>query len=70
MIKALVPTVYTDVCDRAMQVFGAAGLAIRRSPTTGPGAARCASPTADEVHLQAIARMEIRTASRVRRPRT
>ncbi|MEK7919809.1 acyl-CoA dehydrogenase family protein, partial [Burkholderia contaminans] len=26
MIKALVPTVYTDVCDRAMQVFGAAGL--------------------------------------------
>ena len=25
MIKALVPTVYTDVCDRAMQVFGAAG---------------------------------------------
>ena len=38
---ALVPTVYTDVCDRAMQVFGAAGLAIRRSPTTdlGPRAA-------------------------------
>ena len=26
MIKALVPTVHTNVCDRAMQVFGAMGL--------------------------------------------
>jgi acyl-CoA dehydrogenase len=26
MIKALVPSLYTTVCDRAMQVFGAMGI--------------------------------------------
>ena len=60
MIKALVPTVYTDVCDRAMQVFGAAGL----SPDTPLadhwtwGRALRFADGPDEVHLQAIARME------------
>lgn len=62
MIKALVPTVYTDVCDRAMQVFGAAGL----SPDTPLadhwtwGRALRFADGPDEVHLQAIARMEIK----------
>ena len=61
MIKALVPQVYTAVCDRAMQVFGAMGL----SPDTPLAdhwtwarALRFADGP-DEVHLQAIARMEI-----------
>lgn len=61
MIKALVPQVYSTVCDRAMQVFGAMGL----SPDTPLAdhwtwarALRYADGP-DEVHLQAIARMEI-----------
>jgi len=64
MIKALVPTVYTDVCDRAMQVFGAMGL----SPDTPLadlwiwGRALRLADGPDEVHLQAIARMEIKDA--------
>ena len=66
MIKALVPTVYTDVCDRAMQVFGAMGL----SPDTPLadlwtwGRALRFADGPDEVHLQAIARMEIKDAVR------
>ncbi|WP_296652674.1 acyl-CoA dehydrogenase family protein [Paraburkholderia sp.] len=61
MIKALVPQVYSTVCDRAMQVFGAMGL----SPDTPLAdhwtwarALRYADGP-DEVHLQAIARMEV-----------
>ncbi|KXV04356.1 acyl-CoA dehydrogenase [Caballeronia megalochromosomata] len=61
MIKALVPQVYAAVCDRAMQIFGAMGL----SPDTPLAdhwtwarALRFADGP-DEVHLQAIARMEI-----------
>jgi len=64
MIKALVPQVYATVCDRAMQVFGAMGL----SPDTPLAdhwtwarALRYADGP-DEVHLQAIARMEIKHA--------
>ncbi|HGL4258384.1 acyl-CoA dehydrogenase family protein [Burkholderia dolosa] len=66
MIKALVPTVYTNVCDRAMQVFGAMGL----SPDTPLadmwtwGRALRFADGPDEVHLQAIARMEIKDAAR------
>ena len=62
MIKALVPTVLTNVCDRAMQVFGAMGL----SPDTPLadhwtiGRALRYADGPDEVHLQAVARMEIR----------
>ena len=62
MIKALVPTMFMNVCERAMQVFGAMGL----SPDT-PLAdlwtmARMLrfADGPDEVHLQSIARMEIK----------
>jgi acyl-CoA dehydrogenase len=62
MIKALVPGVHTAVCDRAMQAFGAMGI----SPDTPLadhwtwGRALRYADGPDEVHLQAIARMEIR----------
>ena len=62
MIKALVPTVHTNVCDRAMQVFGAMGL----SPDTPLadhwtwGRALRFADGPDQVHLQTVARMEIR----------
>ncbi|MFD1561518.1 acyl-CoA dehydrogenase family protein [Paraburkholderia silviterrae] len=61
MIKALVPQVYTAVCDRAMQVFGAMGV----SPDTpladhwSWGRALRYADGPDEVHLQAIAKMEL-----------
>jgi acyl-CoA dehydrogenase len=62
MIKALVPRMFGEVCDRAMQTFGAMGV----SPDTplpemwtGARALRYADGQ-DEVHLRAIARMEIR----------
>jgi acyl-CoA dehydrogenase len=62
MIKALVPSLHTTVCDRAMQLFGAMGI----SPDTPLadhwtwGRALRYADGPDEVHLQAIARMEIR----------
>ncbi|NJD35411.1 MAG: acyl-CoA dehydrogenase [Betaproteobacteria bacterium] len=62
MIKALVPGVYTTVCDRAMQVFGAMGI----SPDTPLadmwtwGRALRFADGPDEVHLQNIARMEVK----------
>lgn len=62
MIKALVPTVHTTVCDRAMQTFGAMGI----SPDTPLadhwtwGRALRYADGPDEVHLQSIARMEIK----------
>ncbi|MDR3098846.1 MAG: acyl-CoA dehydrogenase family protein [Paraburkholderia sp.] len=61
MIKALVPQVHTAVCDRAMQVFGAMGV----SPDTPLadhwtwGRALRYADGPDEVHLQAIAKMEL-----------
>ena len=62
MIKALVPRMFGEVCDRAMQTFGAMGV----SPDTplpemwtGARALRYADGP-DEVHLRAIARREIR----------
>lgn len=61
MIKALLPSVHTAVCDRAMQAFGAMGL----SPDTPLadhwtwGRALRFADGPDEVHLQSIARMEI-----------
>ena len=60
MIKALVPTLYTTVCDRAMQTFGAMGI----SPDTPLadhwtwGRALRYADGPDEVHLHSIARME------------
>lgn len=63
MIKALVPSVHTAVCDRAMQVFGAMGL----SPDTPLAALwtfgrvlRIADGP-DEVHMRTVARQEVRS---------
>ncbi|NYT64404.1 acyl-CoA dehydrogenase family protein [Alcaligenaceae bacterium] len=62
MIKALVPNVHTTVCDRAMQTFGAMGI----SPDTPLadhwtwGRALRYADGPDEVHLQSIARQEIK----------
>ena len=62
MIKALIPTVHTAVTDRAIQVFGAMGLTpdtpLADSYTWGRALRFADGP--DEVHLQAIARMEIK----------
>ncbi len=61
-IKALVPNVHTAECERAIQTFGAMGL----SPDTPLadswkwGRALKFADGLDEVHLQSIARMEIK----------
>jgi acyl-CoA dehydrogenase len=62
MIKALVPKMFGEVCDRAMQTFGAMGI----SPDTplpemwtGARALRYADGP-DEVHLRTIARLEVK----------
>lgn len=64
MIKALVPGVHTAVCDRAMQVFGAMGLTtdtpLAEHFTWGRALRFADGP--DEVHLQSIARAEIKDA--------
>lgn len=61
MIKALVPGVHTAVCDRAMQAFGAMGISpdtpLADHWTWGRALRYVDGP--DEVHLQAIARMEV-----------
>ncbi len=65
MIKALVPT-HADDGLRPRDADCSAPWAsapTRRSPISGPGAARCAiADGPDEVHLRAIARMEIKEA--------
>jgi acyl-CoA dehydrogenase len=62
MIKALVPSVHIAVCERAMQVFGAMGLSpdtpLADSWTWGRALRFADGP--DEVHLQSIARMELK----------
>jgi len=62
MIKAVVPKMFGEVCDRAMQTFGAMGI----SPDTPlpdmwtwARALRYADGP-DEVHLRSIARLEIK----------
>lgn len=64
MIKALVPTVYTNVVDRAMQVFGAMGLTPDTPLADHYTWGRCLrfADGPDEVHLQAISRMEIKAS--------
>ncbi|WP_430233009.1 acyl-CoA dehydrogenase family protein [Paraburkholderia tropica] len=66
MIKALVPGVHTAVCDRAMQLFGAMGLTpdtpLADSWTWGRALRFADGP--DEVHLQSIARMEVKAQRR------
>ena len=61
MIKAVIPTMHTQVVDRAIQVFGAMGL----TPDTPLAdlwiGGRCLrfADGPDEVHLRSIARMEL-----------
>jgi len=68
MIKVIAPTLLTNVADRAMQVFGAMGV----SPDTpladfytGGRVLRYADGP-DEVHLQTIARLELRDSAQRR----
>ena len=62
MIKVIAPTLLTTIADRAMQVFGAMGV----SPDTPladlytAGRVLRFADGPDEVHLQTIARLEIR----------
>lgn len=64
MIKAVVPSVQTAVCDRAMQVYGAMGL----SPDTPLpslwmwGRILRIADGPDEVHLRTVARQEMKAA--------
>ncbi|RLQ20694.1 acyl-CoA dehydrogenase [Seongchinamella sediminis] len=64
MIKALVPSVHTTVANRAIQVFGAMGLTpdtpLADIYTLGRTLHLADGP--DEVHLQSIARMEIKSS--------
>ena len=62
MIKALVPNLHTTVVDRAMQVFGAMGLTPDTPLADHYTWGRCLrfADGPDEVHLQSIARMEIK----------
>jgi acyl-CoA dehydrogenase len=62
MIKALIPIMHTRVADRAMQVFGAMGLTPDTPLADIYTVGRCLryADGPDEVHLQAIARMEIK----------
>jgi acyl-CoA dehydrogenase len=68
MIKAVVPSLQTTVCDRAMQTFGAMGL----SPDTPLadhwtwGRALRLADGPDEVHLQSVARIETRLGEETR----
>ncbi len=64
MIKALVPTVHTNVVDRAIQIHGAMGL----SPDTpladlyAFGRSLHLADGPNEVHLRSVARMELKEA--------
>lgn len=65
MIKVVAPQLHTRVTDRAMQVFGAMGLTpdtpLANSYTWGRALRFADGP--DEVHLQTIARLELRETS-------
>jgi acyl-CoA dehydrogenase len=65
MIKALVPGLYTTVCDRAMQVFGAMGISsdtpLADHWTSGRALRFADGP--DEVHLDSVARIEIKAGA-------
>jgi acyl-CoA dehydrogenase len=64
MIKALVPSLLTGVCDRAMQVFGAMGISgdtpLAQMWTWGRALRFADGP--DEVHLRSVAKQEMKTA--------
>lgn len=65
MIKALVPSLYTTVCDRAMQVFRAMGISsdtpLADHWTSGRALRFADGP--DEVHLDSVARIEIKAGA-------
>ncbi len=64
MIKALVPSVQTAVCDRAMQVYGAMGLS-GDTPLSSLwmwGRVLRIADGPDEVHLRTVARHEMNAA--------
>ena len=67
MIKALLPSVHTTVVDRAMQVFGAMGMTPDTPLADHYISGRCLryADGPDEVHLQSIARMEIKKSKQV-----
>jgi acyl-CoA dehydrogenase len=69
MIKAVVPRMQTEVCDRAMQVFGAMGLSddtpLALLWTWGRILRLADGP--DEVHLRTVARKEMKEAAARRR---
>ncbi len=62
MIKALVPDLYVTVVDRAIQVFGAMGVTPDTPLADHYTIARCLriADGPDEVHLQTIARLELK----------
>ena len=65
MIKALVPSVQTTVCDRAMQTFGAMGLS-NDTPLAGAwtwGRVLRLADGPDEVHLRSVAKQEMKAAA-------
>jgi len=68
MIKVIAPAVLAAVCDRAMQVFGAMGFTtdtpLADHYTVGRILRVADGP--DEVHLQSIARMELRAGRNAR----
>jgi len=68
MIKAVVPSLHTAVCDRAIQIFGAMGVSpdtpLADSWTLGRALRFADGP--DEVHLRSIASMEIRARQETR----
>lgn len=68
MIKVVAPNLHTRITDRAMQVFGAMGLTpdtpLADHYTWGRALRFADGP--DQVHLQAIAKMEIRETNRGR----
>ncbi len=62
MIKAVVPSLQTNVCDRAMQTFGAMGLS-QDAPVADLwtwGRVLRIADGPDEVHLRSVARQEVR----------
>ena len=65
MIKALVPTLQTNVTDRAIQVFGAMGLTPDTPLADSYISGRCLrlADGPDEVHFQSVARLEVQESS-------
>jgi len=68
MIKVIAPAVLAAVCDRAMQVFGAMGFTTDTPLADHYTAGRVlrVADGPDEVHLQSIARMEVKAGRNAR----